>query len=195
LLALYGIIFGYLVFFANINLPHDYYQLILMPFLAILVAWTGWKVLDEINVPALKMVLVSVFICSVVVVSSVTSLTMMENSKSIPVFGAKVKPFLVGNRGLVIYGPLNNALELDHQFNDPAFLAAVDRIGLMRPVVSVDEALSDLQKIKAHFNDNYDEVVFYRLGTIDQVALKRFIQLGLALKHQEADLAVFTVKK
>ena len=187
------IILGYLVIFAKINFPHDYYQLILVPFFALLVAYAAVFLYQQLKIDKWIKTTLLVSVCLALVVSSVSAaLVGMKNSRSVSLFARIVSESLDHkNEYVLIFGPPYWTTDIDRWFDNPAYLHSVAKKGLMFQAQDVNEAIGILSKKEQDLQSNFGEIVFYRLGLVSSAQENKMRQFGYSLKKRGPDFQIF----
>lgn len=195
LIMLWVILGGYLLVFAKINAPHDYYQLVLMPYVAALIAFSCLRILNSIDSAKIRQALVWSFCLSFFLASGVTALDMMKNSRSVTVFAGRVSKYLDRSNGYVaVFGPWMERSDNDRGFNDPAYLYSINKSGLANSANDIDDAVKILADQAKYFSGKFGQLIFYHLGDMTEGQEEKIAAFGFKLKVRGDELQIFNKK-
>lgn len=163
------IILGFLCLFADINLPHDYYQLILTPFTSLLIAFAAFYLLDQLSDTRVKNAICVIFAAALFLSASIAYLETARISVPLLEFQAAVGPRLgQNNRFVFLFAKAISRDDLSKiRFNKPpeldelSALYSVNKWGVARRGLTVQESIAYLKSIPRHLRDNFGEIIFY----------------------------------
>ena len=195
----------YLLLFANINKPHSYYQVAIMPYLAMSLGFGFNFLVDKINGEEIIKKIIIVAMLFVFLLSSfqvMISNRYFANNKDVMEFARAIRGKVIPGKYALFFAPnisdnvvgtelgLTNTLK----YSDPSYLLAMDTFGLIRNFDDYKDALSFFSSVYPHFNNQLDYVVFYKykLSLADKVRLfSAMASKKFFISYDDADLVVF----
>ncbi|MFH1283741.1 MAG: phospholipid carrier-dependent glycosyltransferase [bacterium] len=198
---------SFLVIFANINSPHDYYQLILIPFLSFIVIFSLNYFCDNMVNKDLKYPVILMFILSLFLASNLTYFTYARISVQVLEFQAKVKPHLDKTNEYVI--TFINTSYFDRfknfpkskfykgpDFENVAALYSIGKWGTATADINMEESLNYLKNVPGDLIKQFGEIIYYRYNknSITEEQLGIINQLGYQEKYRDDDVLIFRRK-
>ena len=164
--------FIYLFLFANINHPHSYYQLPLMPFFSISLAF-GLNYITEkldLSITIRRVITIIILVCFVISTLHIMVLNRYFFQEKDPtVFSERIKGLIEPNKyamflaGNVLDDRLASSFDANRKYKARGceYLYAMDSFGLAQGFDSYNDAIQYFNDNFPHFMGHLDYVVFY----------------------------------
>ncbi len=166
-------VIGYLTLFSNINMPHDYYMLIIVPYMSLLTAY-GYCTLEKQLPLRYGTFLTSMLFLTLFYASGVAYLTYTKTPISVVEFRDRVLPLLDKQNKFVILflRPQDYKLpELFYEYNTEfprgAALYSVHKWGIYHLGKNMHDVISYISSIPRDDLKHYGEIILYQYTPYD----------------------------
>lgn len=163
----------YLFSFANINRPHDYYQLILTPLTSFLAAFTFNYIYKKIDAAKIRNMVLFIFILSVFASSALTYFTYVRLSVPLIEFEERVKPHVNPENKFAFLFINATRYEKDpyypkfryykaEDFEYIAALYSIDKWGRAFVDTGIEGSIEYIKGVPEDLLKHFGEIIYYR---------------------------------
>ena len=189
---LWVILLLYLLTFAAMNRIHDYYQMVLIPFMSVLLALSCGAVLREVKQDLLRDVLAITFVAGFAIPSYVFFMFYSAPVPKILMFRERIAPLVESSNKFVFLfykqSPYGGSFEL---FPKVASMYSINKWGRYFEIKNTEQVISILKKLPESVRQSSGELILYDLPPLSKEEKSDLSAMGFELFRENSYGQVF----